>query len=103
MMKKIFGLMAISALLTGCASGMSPVGFALFTNVDGPITATDHVAATKKGSACATNVLGIIGAGDASIYTAKRNGGITKIATADYSSTGFYPIFGRTCVNVAGE
>ncbi|MFD1259842.1 TRL-like family protein [Entomomonas asaccharolytica] len=102
-MKKILGLLAISALLTGCASGMSPVGYALFTNVDGPITATDHVASAKNGSACATNVLGIVGAGDASINTAKRNGGISKIATADYSSSGIYPFFGRTCVNVTGE
>lgn len=103
MMKKTLGLMAAVLLLTGCASGMSPVGYALITNVDGPITATTNTAGSKKGSSCVTNILGLIASGDASIATAKRNGGITKLATADYSSSGIYPIFGQTCTNVTGE
>lgn len=102
-MKKLLGLAAIITFLTGCASGMSPVGYALITNVDGPITATEGVNATKSGSSCAHNVLGIIGAGNASIAAAKKQGNITKVSTADYSSSGFYPFFGQTCVNVTGE
>ena len=102
-MKRILGVAAITILLTGCAAGLSPVGYGFFTNVDGPITATEHVDSSKNGSACAINVLGLVATGDASIYKAKKNGGISKISTADYSSNGIYPIFGRTCVNVTGE
>lgn len=102
-MKKIFGLVVCSVLLVGCAGNTSPVGYGLITNVKGPITATDNVASSKTGEACATNVLGIVAAGDASIAEAKRKASITKVATVDYSSAGVYPFFGSTCTIVTGE
>lgn len=102
-MKKIFFLLATAGLLAGCAGGKSPVGLALISHVKGPITATDHVSGTKTGSSCASNVLGIVASGDASIATAKNKAGITKVATVDYKTSGFFPIYGKTCVNVTGE
>lgn len=101
-MKKLLGLVAISALLTGCAAGYSPVGDALITNVKGPILATDNVGTSKMGTACAQSII-LYAHGDASIDTAKRAGGIRKVASVDYESNGFYPFYGKTCVIVRGE
>lgn len=102
-MKKIVGLMGLAVLLTGCAGNMSPVGFGLVTDVKGPITATESTVATKTGVSCASNVLGLYASGDASILSAKQTAGIRKVATVDYSSNGFYPFYGKTCVMVTGE
>lgn len=88
--------------LTGCATGLSPVGTGLFTNVKGPLMATGETG-NKHGSACARSILGFVNTGDASIETAKKAGDIVTVATVDYESTGFYPFFGKTCTLVTGK
>lgn len=102
MLKKIALTAGLIALLTGCANGLSPVGVGLITDVKGPITATT-ASGNKSGSACATTIIGLINKGDASIAAAKANGNISTVATADYHSKGFYPFYGKTCVNVTGN
>ncbi len=104
MLKKIAATTALASvvLLSGCATGYSPVGVGLITDVKGPITATE-LNGSKTGTACAKTIVGIINSGDASIHTAKANGGIKNLATADYHTKGFYPFFGTTCVNVTGN
>ncbi|MEC4784440.1 TRL domain-containing protein, partial [Salmonella enterica subsp. enterica serovar Typhi] len=62
--KHIFSIIFIGSLLTGCATGPSPTGIGLYTDVKGPITATS-LPATKTGKACAQTVLGIVNTGDA--------------------------------------
>lgn len=57
--KHIFSIIFIGSLLTGCATGPSPTGIGLYTDVKGPITATS-LPATKTGKACAQTVLGIV-------------------------------------------
>lgn len=103
-MKKLIAASAISAtvMLTGCATGLSPVGTGLVTDVKGPIMATSEKG-TKKGEACANTILGLVNSGDASIEAAKAAGGITVVASADYHTKGFYPFFGNTCVTVTGK
>lgn len=71
--KHIFSIIFIGSLLTGCATGPSPTGIGLYTDVKGPITATS-LPATKTGKACAQTVLGIVNTGDASIDSAKKAG-----------------------------
>ena len=104
MLKKIAAPVALAsfALLTGCATGLSPVSTGLVTDVKGPIMATE-LDGSKSGQACAKTILGLVNSGDASIQTAKANGGISKVATADYHTKGFYPFFGETCVIVTGN
>ena len=48
-----------------------------------PVGATSHPAGTKVGTAKATMVLGLYFDQDASVATAAKNGGITKISTID--------------------
>lgn len=103
-MKKtmLIAAVAATALLTGCATGLSPVGTGLITDVKGPITATGETG-TKTGKACANTIIGLINKGDASIEAAKANGGIQVVATVDYHTKGFYPFFGDTCTIVTGR
>ena len=93
---------ACTLLLNGCATGLSPAGVGLITDVKGPITATD-LSGTKSGKACANTIIGLFISGDASIEAAKRAGGISKVATADYHTKGYYPFIGETCVIVTGQ
>lgn len=104
MLKKIALVSALSsvALLSGCATGYSPVGVGLLTDVKGPITATDS-SGSKTGTACASTIIGLINNGDASIAAAKADGGIKTVSTADYHTKGFYPFFGKTCTIVTGN
>ncbi len=104
MLKKLALAAAVSTtlLLSGCATGPSPVGVGLITDVKGPITATGETG-SKTGTSCANTILGLVNSGDASIEAAKAAGGITVVASADYHTKGFYPFFGETCVTVTGK
>ena len=68
----ILGLVVAGALLLSSCSIVMPV------------TATSNPVGTKVGTATATVYLGFLALDqDASIQTAARNGGITKISTVD--------------------
>lgn len=100
--KNIFAAITVSIVLGGCATGPSPVGVGLITDVKGPIMATE-MTGSKSGTACATTMLGLINKGDASIEAAKKAGGISVVASVDYHTKGFYPFAGKTCVIVTGR
>lgn len=103
MIRNAVVIIAAGALLSlGCATGLSPVGTGLITDVRGPITATG-LTGTKQGEACAKTIIGLINTGDASIEAAKKAGGITKVASVDYHTVGYYPFMGTTCVIVTGS
>ena len=54
-----------------------------FRSEVGPI---GNAPATKSGEACASSFLWLIAAGDASVSTAKQNGGISKVASIEYQN-----------------
>jgi len=64
---------------------------------------TQNVVATKKGQACASSILGWITTGDASVATAAKSGGITKVAVVDQATTNILGLYATYCVNVTGE
>jgi len=69
--KTIFALLAVVAMMSSCSLTL-------------PVTATSNPVGNKVGTAKATGYLGILFFNaDASIRTAARNGGITKISTVD--------------------
>jgi hypothetical protein len=91
-------------LLGGCAVVASPVGnAAIYTGVRGPITTGTASSGTKEGRACASNIIGIVAVGDASIAEAKRNGGIGAVATVDHDSLNVLGVYSRFCTIVTGE
>lgn len=70
-----FASLAIASMLSSCA-------------LTTPINATSNPLGTKVGTAKATGFLGVLFFdGDASIRTAAKNGGITKISTVDIKHT----------------
>lgn len=69
-MKKMFFLLASLVWLTSCT-------------VTVPIAATSNPVGTKTGISTARRVLGIWVQQDASVVSAAKNGGITKISTVD--------------------
>jgi hypothetical protein len=52
-----------------------------------PINATGYAVGSKTGTAKATGYLGIFVDGDASIRTAAKNGGISRISSVDVKKT----------------
>lgn len=68
--KSIVALVAIAGMLTSCALTL-------------PVNATSNPVGSKVGTAKATGYVGLFFDADASIRTAAKNGGITKISTVD--------------------
>jgi hypothetical protein len=94
-MKHILKVIGVVLLVTTLAS----------CELTRPIAATSNPIGTKMGKADATGILffpPFIGEGDASIVTAAKNGGITKISTVDFTVTNFILFRIYTCT-VTGE
>jgi hypothetical protein len=96
------GLAAL-IILTGCATVKSPVTGIWWTDVKGPEGATSNSGSSKIGTGRVTSYLGVVALGDASINTAARNAGITKIQHVDYESKSILGIIGWYTVTVYGE
>lgn len=94
------GALAMVLLATGCV--YSEVGPALFTDIKGPIAPAAGAAKGKTGSSCASNIIGLVAMGDASIEAAKRAGGITKVTSVDHHSK-WLVVYGEFCTIVTGE
>lgn len=70
-MKIAAALLAVVAMMSSCSLTL-------------PVNATGNAIGSKVGTASATGYLGVLFFGaDASIKTAAKNGGITKISTVD--------------------
>jgi hypothetical protein len=91
------------ALLSGCAVVASPTTGILYTKVQGPITTGTGTGTAKTGQACATNILGLISTGDASIDAAKKAGGITNVSSVDHDSESIFVVYGKYCTIVKGS
>lgn len=106
-MKKIrrYLLLAVlsAIILTGCAGVHAPVSGLLVTEVRGPITATDNPTYSKKGKGSCGSLLGLFAFGDASIHTAVKRAGITKIHHIDYECFSLFGIYSSYTVYVFGE
>ncbi|MBN2056566.1 TRL-like family protein [bacterium] len=107
-MRKNVGYLVVAVLLvtvlSGCmAYSVAPVTGFLWTDVKGPMTATSNMTYSKVGTAQCTSILGLVATGDASIETAAKNGGITKIHHVDFHSTNLLGIFATFTVTVYGD
>jgi hypothetical protein len=91
-------------ILAGCAAyAVAPVTGFLYTDVQGPMTATESTGSSKVGTATCSSILGLVAQGDASIETAAKNGGITKIHHVDYYSKSILGVYATFTVKVYGE
>ncbi len=100
----VVGYAAALLSLSGCAMVMGPVMGAWYTDVKGPVTATGQPSkGDRSGEACATSILGLIATGDASIETARKNAGVTKVTAVDMSGSSILGIYAKYCTVVYGS
>lgn len=88
-MKRLLAASTLAAAfaLTGCATAHAPVNGLIYSSVTGPVGVTGSAdKPTKVGRAHARSFFGLYATGDASIETAARNGGITKIHHVDHET-----------------
>jgi hypothetical protein len=88
-MKKLFSLFLLLTVLSGCISQV-------------PVAVTDNTDSSKRGEACNLFVLLPI-FGNSSVVEAKKNGGITKVATVDYEVRWYLPYIFQACTIVTGS
>lgn len=100
----VIGLLGAAALLAGgCAMVQSPVMGTIYTDVQGPGAVTSNSGSSKMGTGSCSSILGIIATGDASIATAAKSAGITKIHHVDYYSQSILGFWAKYTVKVYGE
>ena len=102
-MKKLFKTMAVAAVLSLVSCASVPNVATIYTDVTEAHTATSNVVGTKVGSATATNVLGILATGDASINAAAKQAGIKKISHVDTKKFSILGLFTTLTTYVYGE
>lgn len=102
MRSQFLSVLALSFLLVGCAN-VAPQGGMLFHDIKYGIDATSVDEAPKRGEACQSSVLFLVGSGDASVEAAKRNAGISKVATVDASSFSVLGFYNKYCTIVTGN
>jgi TRL-like protein family len=91
-----------AAFLSGCAIGHAPVTAAITLNERGPVSAGSAAGSSKVGRSEAWGIL-VFATGDASISTAMRNGGITRIHHVDHETSSFLGIYAKYTTIVYGE
>ena len=90
-MKKVLCTLVLGSLLASCS-------------VTVPVNATSNPVGSKVGSASTTSIFGLFfDGGDASIKTAAKKGGITKISTVDFKASNYLYIIGIFETIVTGE
>ncbi len=88
---------------SGCMTVATPALGIFYTEVKYGDTATTATAASKEGKACAQSILGWVATGDASVDTAKKNGGITEVSSVDHTAHNILGIVGEWCTVVKGK
>lgn len=107
-MKKNFAKIAAVAMgvvaFSSCAMVNTPAGVStLYTDVAHMEAVTANPIGKKVGTATATNILGAITTGDASVQTAANNAGIRKISHVDCKKTNILGLYATYTVFVYGE
>lgn len=110
-MKKVLllGILPIVCLtmMTGCLPGFYTVG-TLYTSVKTPASAIAYygpqaTSNAKVAKVTATNILGLIATGDASLEAAMRESGIKKIHHVDQEVTSILGLWSTYTIIVYGE
>lgn len=106
-MKKLIILASLISMVMLCGCG-GPYGPGwIISDYDAPMCSPDEASGlsigSKTGQAMMVNYLGLISTGDASITAAAKNGGISKVKTADYHFDSLLGIINKTTTIVTGE
>ena len=102
MKKLLAGIFACAALLSvGCAK--SPVVGGIYTDVKDGLAVTGNAGSSKVGTAEVKGYVGLVALGDASIQTAAREAGITRIHHVDYQSKSYVGVYTVYTIIVYGD
>ncbi len=102
-MKKLTILSTV-ALLGACAYTSQPAGMGgLVTQTKAPVMATSNSGASKTGTACAENFLGLVVMGDASVEAAKKDAKITNVSSVSLDNFGVLGLYAKSCTVVTGN
>lgn len=105
-MKKLFFAFCAGAtlLLSSCAGvGSAPLMGGLYADLKAPVAVTSNSGSSKVGTAQATSILGLVATGDASVETAAKSAGITKIHHVDQHVTNILGVYATYTISVYGE
>jgi len=101
---KHIALCSVVLLFTACAHTLPASGPGwVFTEATEGVQANNGVEISRRGEACASNILGIVSTGDSTVEKAARNGNITRVATIDRSFFSVLGVYGKACTQVAGN
>lgn len=96
--------LAMMVLVTaGCMGEASPVIGKIYADVQYGMFATTATDASKRGEACAKSILTLFAFGDATVTTAKANGGITQVAAVEHASFNVLGLYSTWCTIVKGN
>ena len=102
MKKLLAGIFACAALLSvGCAK--SPVVGGIYTDVKDGLAVTGNAGSSKVGTAEVKGYVGLLALGDASIQTAAREAGITRIHHVDYQTKSYVGVYTIYTIIVYGD
>ncbi len=107
-MKRVLLNLALGLVFVGlssCAStgANTTTGYAAISVFKEAGMATNAAGASKTGKACTQNILGFFASGDNSIEAAKKNGGISTVASVDYDIFRVLGFYGTACTIVKGN
>ena len=106
-MKKmgLFILLMSMCMVVGCASPYSQG--VIYSKIDVPMCSPDDASGLQIGSKTGTsqmvNYCGYVAIGDASVQTAAKNGGITKVKTMDVHFDSILGIINTTTTTITGD
>ena len=102
MKKLLAGIFACAALLSvGCAK--SPVVGGIYTDVKDGLAVTGNAGSSKVGTAEVKGYVGLVALGNASIQTAAREAGITRIHHVDYQTKYYVGVYTIYTIIVYGD
>lgn len=102
-MKKLIFSGIVAAMFSSCAMVQSPAYATLYTDVKAGAMVTSNSLGKKVGTGEAQSILGIIATGDASIESAAKKAGISKVSHVDYQSKNILGIIATYTIFVYGE
>lgn len=103
-MKRLLAASVLAIALSGCATANAPVNGIIYSHVTAPLMVTGSAdKPTKVGRAVARSIFGLYATGDASIETAARNGGITKIHHVDHETQSYLGVLADYTTIVYGN
>lgn len=100
----IIGLIALGFSTTACAFvTRAPVTGLIYLDTQQGESVASNDVGTKRGEACATSILGWVATGDASVASAAKAGGITKISHVDSTASDILLVYAEYCTVVYGS